>query len=84
MELAILHFGESADGDLAPAPEAVEQSALAGGRGAGVGIVQECQQFAGLRITFADFDSERSLSRSGAHDFGGNDLFDQFGFAETL
>ena len=39
VQLAVFHFGESADGNLAAAAEAVQESALTGGRGAGVIVV---------------------------------------------
>ena len=35
-------------------------------------------------VAFADFDAERALSCGGTHDFGGNDLFDQFRLAQAL
>ena len=36
------------------------------------------------RVAFADLDSERSLAGGGTHDFGGDDLLDQFRFAEAI
>jgi hypothetical protein len=35
-------------------------------------------------VALADFDAECSLAGGGAHDSGGDDLFDQFGFAQPL
>src|ERR1700675_401884 len=35
-------------------------------------------------IAFADFDAECTLSGSGAHDFGGNNLLDQLRLTEAL
>ena len=35
-------------------------------------------------IAFANFDPQRSLARSGAHDIRGNDLFDEFRLAQAL
>src|SRR5277367_371707 len=41
MQLAVTHFSESADGDLAASAEPIEQRSFAGGGGTGCGIVQE-------------------------------------------
>src|SRR5579863_10285647 len=35
-------------------------------------------------VALADFDSQRTLAGGGAHDFGGDDLFDQFGSTQAL
>ena len=63
MQLAVPHFRESADGNLAASAQAVEQGALAGGSSAGGNIVQELKMLACGGIAFADFDAERPLSR---------------------
>ena len=84
MQLAVSHFREGADGDLAASAEAVEQGAFAGGGGAGGRVVQKFQMLASGRIAFANFDAERALAGGGAHDFGGDDLLDQFCFAQAL
>src|SRR5579859_7002483 len=84
MQLAISHFGEVADGNLATSTETVEQGALAGGGGAGGGVVQECEMVASGGIAETDFDAKRALSGGGAHDFGGDDLLDQLRFAEAF
>src|SRR6202030_4247942 len=81
---AIFHFCESADGNLAASTETVEQGALAGGGGAGVGVIQKAQERTRFGVTFTNFDTQRSLSGGGAHDFGGDNLLDQFGFAEAF
>ena len=39
---------------------------------------------AGGGIALADLDAEGSLSCGGAHDFGGDDLFDEFRLAEAF
>src|SRR5271165_7030047 len=83
MQLAISRFRKGADGDLAASAEAVEQRTLASGGGAGRIVVQECQVFPRGRVPFTDFDAERTLSGSRAHDLGGNDLLDQFRLAQA-
>src|SRR5271165_4141284 len=42
MQFAVLHFRKGADRNLAASAETVEQRALAGGRGAGIRVIQEC------------------------------------------
>ncbi len=48
------------------------------------GSLRKLSELARFRVAFSDFDAERSLSGGGAHDFGGDDLLDQFRFAEAL
>ena len=45
---------------------------------------EEREEFASLGIAFTDFDAQRSLASRRTHDFRGDDLLDQFGFAEAL
>src|ERR1022692_4626739 len=84
MQLAISHFSECSDGDLAASAEAVEQRALAGRSGARGRIVQECQMLTRGQVAFADLDAKRSLTSGGAHDFRWDDLLDQLRFAQAL
>src|SRR6202034_770127 len=71
-------------GNLAASTEAVEQCAFAAGSGMGSGVVQKFQLLASGAIAFANFNAEGTLAGGGAHDFGGDDLFDEFRFAEAL
>src|ERR1700679_3376568 len=84
MQLSIALFRECPDGNLTASAQTIEQSALAGSGGTGSGVVQKFQELAGGRITFANFDAERSLPGRRTHDFNGNDLLDQFGLAEAI
>src|SRR5580700_825763 len=84
MESAICDFREGADWDLATSAEAVEQGAFAGGGGARVRVVQEFEMLTRGGVAQANFDAEGALSGGGAHDFGRNNVFDQFRFAQTI
>src|SRR6202034_4483753 len=84
MQFTVAHFREGADGNLAASAEAVEQSAFAGGSSMGGGVVQKFQLLASGAIAFANFNAEGALAGGGAHDFGGDDLFDEFRFPEAL
>ena len=84
MQLAVFHFGECSDRHLAASTKAVEQRALAGRSCAGIGIVQESEQFASLRVAFMDLDAQRTLPCRWTHDFGWNDLLDRFCLAKSL
>src|SRR4051812_14887479 len=84
MQLAILHLSESADGHLAASTKAVQEGTFASRCSASVRIIQKREQVAHPQIALADLDPYRPLSRRGAHDFRGDDLLNQFRFAEPL
>ena len=84
MQFSVAHFSEGSDRDLAASAQSVEQRPLAGGGGTSRSVVQEFQMLACGGIAFADFDPERSLPRSRAHDFGRDDLGDQLRLTQTL
>src|SRR5271165_2733468 len=83
MQLAVLHFGECADGNLTTAAKFVQQRALADGRSAGLGIVEKLQVLAHLYIALANLDAQGSLSRSRTHKLCRQVLFHQLRFAQT-
>jgi hypothetical protein len=74
MKAAAANFGERADGNLASAPEFIQQCTFAGGRCAGFAIIEKCQMLASRNVTQTDFDCERPLPGSRAHYFSWNDL----------
>ena len=73
---AAAHFGKRADGDLTAAAEFVEQSALAGGGGAGGCVIEKSEERPRCRVAPANFDSQSALSSSGRHHLGEDHLAD--------
>src|SRR5271165_3049036 len=83
MQLAVLHFGECADGNLTAAAKFVQTCALPICRSAGLGIVEKLQMLAHLYIALANLDAQGSLSRSRTHKLCRQVLFHQLRFAQT-
>src|SRR5580692_10324230 len=84
MQFAVALLCKRTDRNLTASPQAAEQRALAGCRGASGWIVQELQVLARGRVALADFDAQRSLPRSRTHDFRRDNLLDQLRLAQPL
>src|SRR5690348_16011815 len=83
LDVAVVHGGVSADGDLAAAAEGGEHGAFGGDEKSGCLVLEAVAVLERLSLIDARFCSERGLAAGGAHDVGVGQFGDAIVPAET-
>src|ERR1051326_4816673 len=83
VDVAVVHGGVSADGNLAAAAEGGEHGAFGGDGNSGCLVIEALAELERFARIVARFDSERALADGGAHDVGVEQFGDAVVPAET-